>query len=74
MKQRLMTLVNPVAVFVALLMLWELVLLVFRVPPYMLPSPLAVIRVAIRRFSSLWASSIITAEESAAGLMASLVF
>ena len=42
MKQRLITLANALAVFAALLLLWQFVLWIFHVPPYMLPSPLAV--------------------------------
>jgi NitT/TauT family transport system permease protein len=74
MKQRLITLGNALAVFFALVLLWQIVLWVFRVPSYMLPSPWAVARVSATRFSSLLASSAITAEESAGGLAASIIF
>src|ERR1700676_5515047 len=73
MKQRLMTVANALAVFSALLLLWQLVLWIFHVPPYMLPSPFAVARVSVSRFSSLLTSLSITAEESAGGLVASVV-
>jgi NitT/TauT family transport system permease protein len=73
MKQRIMHVANAIAVFAALLLIWQLVLWVFHVPPYMLPSPLAVTRVAIGRSSSLLASLSITAVESAGGLIASIV-
>ena len=73
MKQRLITVANAIAVFAGLLLTWQLVLWVFHVPPYMLPSPLAVSRVAISRSSSLLASLSITAVESAGGLIASIV-
>ncbi len=73
MKQRLITAANALAVFAALLLLWELVLVIFHVPPYMLPSPLAVARVSVARFSSLLTSLLITAEESAGGLAASIL-
>ena len=73
MKQRLITVANALAVFAALLLLWQLVLWIFRVPPYMLPSPWAVASVSVARFSSLWTSSLITAEESAGGLVASII-
>jgi NitT/TauT family transport system permease protein len=73
MKQRLITAANAFAVFAALLLLWELVLVIFHVPPYMLPSPFAVARVSITRFSSLLTSLMITAEESAGGLAASVL-
>ena len=73
MKQRLITVANAIAVFAALLMLWQLVLWIFHVPPFMLPSPLAVGRAVIARFPSLLASFAITAEESAGGLAASII-
>ena len=73
MKQRLITVANTIAVFAGLLLIWQLVLWVFHVPPYMLPSPLAVTRVAISRSSSLLASLSITAVESAGGLIASVI-
>ena len=73
MKQRLITIGNALAVFAALLLLWQLVIWIFRVPAYMLPSPWAVARASVSRFPSLLASSAITAEESAGGLAASIV-
>jgi NitT/TauT family transport system permease protein len=72
-KQRLVTVANAAAVFAALLVVWELILRVFRVPPYMLPSPWAVARAVGHRFPSLVASFAITAEESLGGLLASVV-
>ena len=44
MRQRLITLANALAVFAALLVVWQLVLWIFHVPRYMLPSPWAVAR------------------------------
>lgn len=73
MKQRLITVANAVAVFAALLLMWQLVLWVFHVPPYMLPSPLAVARAVVARFPSLITSFAITAAESAGGLLASIL-
>lgn len=74
MKQRLVTVANAIAVFAALLILWQLVLWIFHVPPFMLPPPVAVARALVARFPSLLASFAITAEESAGGLAASIVF
>ena len=39
-KQKLFIFANSLAVFAALLALWQLILWIFRVPPFMLPSPL----------------------------------
>jgi len=73
MNQWLKIVGSSVAVFAALLMIWQLALWIFHVPPYMLPSPLAVTSVALSRFSSLFASLMITAEESVCGLIASII-
>ncbi len=73
MKQRLITAANAAAVFVALLIVWQLVLVIFRVPAYMLPSPWAVARAVWNRFPSLLASFAVTGEESFGGLIASIV-
>jgi NitT/TauT family transport system permease protein len=73
MRQRLITLANALAVFLALLIAWQLILWVFHVPHYMLPSPWAVARAVRARFSSLLTSTAITAEESLGGLLASIV-
>ena len=53
MKRRLTSVANALAVFVALLLLWQFVLSIFHVPPYMLPSPFAVARaVAVARIAA----------------------
>lgn len=73
MKQRLITLANALAVFAALVALWQIILWVFSIPPYMLPSPWAVAKAVGNRFPSLLISFGITAEEAAGGLLASIV-
>ncbi len=72
MKARLITLANALAVFVALLAIWQIILWIFHVPPYMLPSPWAVARAVGARFSSLVAATTITAAEAGGGLLASV--
>src|SRR5258707_337139 len=62
MKQRVITILNALAVFAALVVLWQLILWVFRVPPFMLPPPWAVVRAVGARFPSLLNSLAITGE------------
>jgi NitT/TauT family transport system permease protein len=73
MRRRLMTLANAVAVFAALLVIWQLILWIFKVQPYMLPTPWAVAKAVVARFPSLLTSLSITAGESLGGLLASIV-
>jgi NitT/TauT family transport system permease protein len=73
MNRQWRTLADALGVFGALLLLWQIVLWVFHVPPYMLPSPWAVAQAVGRRFPSLVSALGITAVESAAGLVASVL-
>ena len=73
MKNRLTTFANAVGVFAALLVLWQFVIWVFRVPPYMLPSPWAVAKAMAVRFPLVLSAFGITALEAVGGLAASTV-
>ena len=73
MKKYAVTLLNALAVFAGLLLLWQGLDLLLHLPPYMLPPPLAVGRAVVARFPSLVASLAITSEEAAGGLAASIV-
>jgi NitT/TauT family transport system permease protein len=72
-KKHAATVFNALIVFLGLLLFWQLVLWVFRVPPFMLPPPLSVARAVVARFPSLMNAFAITAIESAGGLLASVV-
>ncbi len=71
-KRLLISIANAAAVFVALLVLWQLVLWIFSVAPYMLPSPWAVAKAFVERFSTILIAVEITGEESAGGLISSI--
>ena len=73
MKKSAVTLLNALGVFVALLLLWQGIAVIFHLPVYMLPTPLVVARSVADRFSSLTASLAITAVEAAGGLIASII-
>ncbi len=71
--RRLLPLANAVCVFAALLLVWQAVVWVFRVPPFMLPPPCAVASALVGRFPALITSLLITAGEAGGGLIASIV-
>jgi NitT/TauT family transport system permease protein len=73
MRKRLIAVANALAVFGALLLLWQLVIWIFQVQPYMLPSPWAVAKAVSKRFPSLMTSLAITGEEALGGLIASVI-
>jgi NitT/TauT family transport system permease protein len=72
-KKRALAAANTLAVFAALLFLWQIVLIIFRVPPYMLPSPWAVALSIKARLPTLATAFGITAIEAGAGLVASII-
>jgi NitT/TauT family transport system permease protein len=71
-RQTLIAGANSLSVFAALVALWQLVLWIFRVPAYMLPSPWAVARAVDARLPSLAIAFAITGEEALGGLLASI--
>jgi NitT/TauT family transport system permease protein len=71
--RRLLPLANAACVFAALLLVWQAVVWVFRVPPFMLPPPYAVASALVERFPALITSLLITAGEAGGGLIASIV-
>jgi NitT/TauT family transport system permease protein len=73
MKQRLVILLNSLAVFAAFLLLWQTIILIGDMPAYMLPSPWRVARVIAERFSALAQSFTITAFTATIGLIASIL-
>src|ERR1700721_470222 len=73
MRKEAVTLLNAAAVFTVLLLLWQALVWILHLPPFMLPPPLAVGRAVVDRFPSLFTSLAITSEEAAGGLAASIV-
>jgi NitT/TauT family transport system permease protein len=73
MKSKFITAANALAVFAALVTLWQVIIWVFRVPAFMLPSPWAVAKAVGARFPSLVSSFAITAEEAVGGMVLSIV-
>jgi NitT/TauT family transport system permease protein len=73
MKRKLTLAGNSLIVFVLLLLLWWGIIVAFKVPAYMLPTPLRVAETVFTRIPDLWASLLITIEEAAIGLAASIV-
>jgi len=73
MKQKLISLASALAVLAALLLLWQLILLIFSVKPFMLPSPWAVAKSVSAHLPSLATAFAITGEEALGGLLASII-
>jgi NitT/TauT family transport system permease protein len=73
MKKRFAPLINAIAVFIALLLLWQMIIWIFAVAPFLLPSPAAVGSAIIKKFPLLLQALSITAIEAGVGLIGSIV-
>lgn len=73
MKRQGLLAVNSFLVLACLLGLWQALVSFNHLPPYILPGPLAVVQALGARFPSLLNSLLITTEEAAGGLVASIV-
>jgi len=73
MKRQGLLALNSVVVFVCLLGLWQALVSLNHLPPYILPGPLGVLHALRERYPSLLSSLLITTEEAAGGLFASIV-
>ncbi len=72
MKPRLLLALNAAIVLAILLALWQTSIYILHVPPYMLPSPLAVAKAIATRLPDLATSFLISAEAAALGLLAAI--
>jgi NitT/TauT family transport system permease protein len=73
MKRQLLLAINSVMVFACFLGLWQGIIALNHLPPYILPGPMTVAAALRDRFPSLLNSLSITTEEAAGGLAASIV-
>lgn len=73
MKRQLWLILNSIIVFLCLLIIWQLIVLLLRVPAYMLPGPLVVGAAIVHRFPALLQSLWLTSEAAALGLAGSVV-
>jgi NitT/TauT family transport system permease protein len=73
MKKHVMLALNSVLVLACLLGIWQGAVSLKHIPVYILPGPLLVADAVKDRFGSLAGSLLITAEEAAGGLFASIV-
>jgi NitT/TauT family transport system permease protein len=73
MKRIWINLASSLFIFASLLLVWQGMIWLFTLQPYLLPSPLRVAQAVAENFPSLMTSLGITAVEAAGGLAASLI-
>ena len=66
--------VRPVLLIVALIVLWQLAIVVFRIPPYLIPAPGAVVGQLYAEWPKLLAASVPTTTATLGGFALSMAF
>jgi NitT/TauT family transport system permease protein len=67
-------LARPLIFILALFVLWELVIDVFRIPPYLIPAPLAVVKQLVVEWPRLARESLVTTYATLGGFALSIAF
>lgn len=65
---------RPVLLIVILLVVWDLTIRVFRIPPYLIPAPEAVVRQLFAEWPRLWRESLVTTYATLGGFALSIAF
>jgi NitT/TauT family transport system permease protein len=64
---------RPILLIIALLLLWEFAVWVFRIPPYLIPTPRSVIVQLIVEWPRIWRESLVTTYATLGGFMLSIL-
>ena len=64
---------RPLIMLVGLFVLWELAIVIFKIPPYLVPAPMDVAKTMIAEWPELWRQSLVTATAAIAGFGLSIV-
>src|SRR5664279_1004850 len=65
---------RPVLLIVILLVLWDVAIRIFRIPPYLIPAPEAVVRQLVAEWPRLWRESLVTTYATLGGFALSIAF
>ena len=65
---------RPILLIGLLLVLWEVVILVFRIPPYLIPAPLDVVVQLVNEWPKLLRESLVTTYATLGGFGLSIAF
>ena len=65
---------RPVLLIVILLVVWDLAIRLFRIPPYLIPAPEAVVKQLVAEWPKLWRESLVTTYATLGGFALSIAF
>src|SRR5438046_6659055 len=67
-------LARPLILIVLIFVLWDLVIRVFKIPPYLIPAPWDVARMLVAEWPRLWRESLFTGYATLSGFGLSILF
>src|SRR5215510_10726442 len=65
---------RPILLILILLVVWDLAIRIFRIPPYLIPAPEAVVKQLIVEWPRLWRESLVTTYATLGGFALSVAF
>ena len=65
---------RPILLIVILLVIWDLAIRLFRIPPYLIPAPEAVVKQLFVEWPRLWRESLVTTYATLGGFALSVAF
>ena len=65
---------RPILLVAILLVVWDLVIRLFRIPPYLIPAPEAVVRQLVAEWPKLWRETLVTTYATLGGFALSIAF
>jgi NitT/TauT family transport system permease protein len=65
---------RPFLLILILLLLWQLVIVVFKIPPYLIPTPVAVVKQLVAEWPKLLSESLVTTYATLGGFGLSILF
>jgi NitT/TauT family transport system permease protein len=65
---------RPILLIVILLVLWDVAIRVFRIPPYLIPAPEAVVKQLYAEWPKLWREALVTTYATLGGFALSIAF
>src|SRR5437762_14304046 len=65
---------RPILLIVILLVVWNLTIRIYRIPPYLIPAPEAVVKQLFVEWPRLWRESLVTTYATLGGFALSIAF
>src|ERR1700720_2559712 len=69
LRERVLRILLPIAVLIALVLVWHAVVQVYAIPPYVLPGPLLVLSTLVSDWAVLWGSLLVTLTTTLEGFL-----